>query len=539
MSAQASPTLRAMVGMDAAVLLATLAAATPPPLPPPERPRPSAAPARTVGTAIRRAHLAGDLSWQQRRTFGAQLAQARRAARRLPPARAREVRGSLRVATSIAADGRLGAERLRPVMAAVTATTEVFRLRPFPAPAQRMQANGDGLVYEYRPGSGVHPHPLASAGRLNALAGACLHDRRDARCRPATMGRAADSLLELGVRDGRRLRMEYTFPFGSGRPPWTSAMAQATAAQAVARAARVTEERRYTVAADRLFRGLVAGGPAVRSGGRVARFAMYSFQPSMRVLNGELQTLVGLADYARLSRRREARRVLRRTSRGLLRELEAFDTGAWTLYAASGREASLHYHRLAESFAARACRRGLGRGFCPAAERYARYTREPPRLTVRAERVVRAGRRVKVTLRASKGAGGRMVVRGPRGALLRRAVDLGRRPTSLRFTADRAGRWRVEVAAVAVNGKRGTARHVVVVRPKPKPRRALLLKARRRREARERAERARRRARAEQRERRERAEPPKGDEAAPRKQTDARPDDAATAPPSGTVPASG
>jgi hypothetical protein len=50
-------------------------------------------------------------------------------------------------------------------------------------------------------------------------------------------GPAADSLLAHAVRDGGRLRMEYTFGFGTGRAPWTSAMAQATAAQALARSA--------------------------------------------------------------------------------------------------------------------------------------------------------------------------------------------------------------------------------------------------------------------------------------------------------------
>jgi hypothetical protein len=253
----------------------------------------------------------------------------------------------------------------------------------------------------------------------------------------------------------------------------------------------VTSERGYVRGATALFRGLVAEGPAVRSGGQVSRFAMYSFQPGMRVLNGELQTLVGLADYARLSGRRDARRVLRRTSRSLARELGAWDTGAWTLYSTSGREADLNYHRLAERFAAAACRRRLARGFCPAAARYARYTREPPRVTVRAERVVRAGRRVRVMLRASKAAGGRFAVRGPRGALVRRDVSLGRRPTTLRFTANRPGRWRLAVSGVGVNGRRGTARMVIVARPRPRPKRSLLRKRRAREQAQGRAARAR------------------------------------------------
>ncbi len=498
-----------MVGMDAAVLLAAIAAGTPAP-PPPPRPEPSSGPARTVGAAVRRAHLAEAITWRQRRMYERTLVDAKAAARRLPPLRAREIKGSLTVARRLAARGELGAERLAPVMAGIRASSTVFRLQPYPAPAERRQVDGDGLVYEFRPGAGMQVHPLASAGRLNALAGACLHERREARCRPAALTRAADALAAVGVRDGDRVRMEYMFGFGRGRAPWTSAMAQATSAQALARAGRVTGSRRHARTASAVYRALVGSSTSVRGpDGRVARFAMYSFQPQMRVLNGELQTVVGLADYARLSGRRDARRVLRRTARGLAGSLEAWDTGAWTLYNSGGREATLHYHQLAADFAARACRQRIARKrFCRPARAFARYTREPPRLTIRVERVVRTGRRVKVVLRASKGASGRLVARGPRGSVQARAVDLGRRPVAVRFAAARSGRWRLTVSAVAVNGKRGTAGAAVLARPKPKRTRRTLLRKRRvhaeRRESAERRARAERRAKAERRARAER-----------------------------------
>jgi hypothetical protein len=466
-----------MVGMDAAVVLAALAAAAPPPpleparaAPEPAPPRVSERAARTLGGAVRRAHLTGAITWAERQAIERDLAQARRAARRLPPARSREIRGALDGARQLAARGRLGGERLTAVMSSIRATTYVMRLRPFPAPGARVTLPRDGLVYEFRAGRGLHVHPLATAGRLNGLAEACLHER-PARCRPAALRRTADALAGYGVRDGGRLQLEYTYPFGRGDAPWTSSMAQATAAQALARAGRALREPRYARAATATYRALVSDATAVRSGGRVTRFAMYSFQPSMRVLNGELQTLVGLADYARLSGSRDARRVLRRTARSMARSLGAWDTGAWTLYSAGGREATLHYHRLAEQFAGRACAQAVARGFCPAARRYARYTREPPRLTVHAAGRVRAPRRVLVTMRASKLTHGTLVVRGPRGFELRRPVTLGRRAVSLRVPVRRAGRFRVVVTGRAVNGRTGTARTLVRARPRPKPKR--------------------------------------------------------------------
>ena len=493
-----------MVGMDAAVVLAALASALPPPAPAePQRPRVPDGPARTVGEAVRRAHLTGAISWTGRRDYEEQLKLARRASRTLPPIRAREVRASLLVAKRIAADGRLGGERLTGVMASIRATTEVMRHRPMPMPAQRLSLPMDGLVYEFRPGSGVHPHPLATAGRLNALASACLHDRREAACRPAALSRAADDLEVLGIDEGRRLRFEYTFPFGRGRPPWSSSMAQATAAQALARTTRVTGERRHSLAASAAFRALVSPATSVRSGGRVARFSMYSFQPSMRVLNGELQTLVGLADYARIADSRAARRVVNRTARRMVRTFDAWDTGAWTLYNTGGREATLHYHRLAATFAGRACDQRLARGFCPAAKRFARYTREAPRLAIRVDRTVTAPKRVLVRVRASKNARGAFVVRGPKGYRVRYAVTLTRRGGLLRFPVRRAGRYRLTLAGTAINGKRDVTRTLVRVKPDPAIKRR---REARRRAAERRRRAARRRAAREQRERRQRRE---------------------------------
>ncbi|MFP5367315.1 MAG: hypothetical protein ACLGIS_10775, partial [Actinomycetes bacterium] len=53
------------------------------------------------------------------------------AARRLPPIRAREIRGSLLVARRLAAAGRLSAERLTGVMAAVELRARVGGLPQF------------------------------------------------------------------------------------------------------------------------------------------------------------------------------------------------------------------------------------------------------------------------------------------------------------------------------------------------------------------------------------------------------------------------
>jgi hypothetical protein len=457
-----------MVGMDAAVVLAALASAVPPPaqpVPDPARPVASKSPARTVGAAVRRAHLTGAITWTERVKFEDDLKKAKRATRTLPDARSAEVQGVLGVARTLARRGELGGERLVAVMYAVNATTYVMRTRPFPLPKDRLLLPRDGLVYEFRPGSGVQPHALGTAGRLNALAGACLHERREAKCRPGAVRRTADAMLRVGVRDRDELRMEYEFPFGGGRAGFTSSMAQATAAQALARAGRATGEVRYAKGASSAYRSLVSDATSVRSGGQVRRFAMYSFRKSMRVLNGEIQTLVGLNDYARVSGNDDARRIVARAARGLVAQFDDWDTGAWTLYNKGGREATLHYHALAAQFAGRACDQHLAKGFCPAARRFARYTHEKPRLQLAVDPRVRAPRRVAVAVSSSKLTSGALLVRGPANYRAKYPLTLGRSTVVVRFPVRREGRFRVVLTGTAVNGK--SDREAALVRVKP------------------------------------------------------------------------
>ena len=80
--------------------------------------------------------------------------------------------------------------------------------------------------------------PLASFGRANALAASCVRAGARFRCRPAALRRLLDRMVALGSERGGFLAWEHFFAFGSGAPPWISAMTQATGAQALARGTR-------------------------------------------------------------------------------------------------------------------------------------------------------------------------------------------------------------------------------------------------------------------------------------------------------------
>ena len=252
-------------------------------------------------------------------------------------------------------------------------------------------------------------------------------------------------------------------------------MTQATGAQALARSFAITGDRRYAAAARSAYRALTRPAPrgaAVRGrDGLVAHLAMYSFRPGMRVLNGEEQSLIGLADYARITHDRDAARLARRGARELATHLPAFDTGAWTLYDIGGAEADLNYHRLAARFAKGMCTRGLARDFCPAAARFARYTRQAPRLGVAVPAHVLAPRRVTIAFAASKQTSAHLVVRDRTGAVvLDTRLALGRFGARVVVPIRRGGAYTVTLGASAVNGMTATRTvSLTATMPKPKP----------------------------------------------------------------------
>jgi hypothetical protein len=364
-----------------------------------------------------------------------------------------------------------------------------------PAPGERRVAGP--AVLQYYEGRGFQLHPLASWGRVNGLAHACLRARRDPRaaCRRAALRRDLDGLAALAAPRGGFLAWEYYFPYGGGTPPWISGMAQATAVQALVRGARALGEPRYARLARRAlgaFEEPPPVGVAVPAPGG-SRYPMYSFDPGMRILNGELQAIGGLRDAAVLAGGAQARRLARTGDRAARRVLPRFDTGAWSLYSAGGRESTLHYHRLTTRFLDELCARTERRAYCRMAERFARYEREPPRIRVARVRGARARHATTLGYSLSKVSAVAVRVWGTRGLLLQRRETLPHGRHRIAWTPPSRGRFRMRVDARGPEGLTGTTtRTIRVVHPKPK---RASRRAERRRAARERAERRRRAAR--------------------------------------------
>jgi hypothetical protein len=235
----------------------------------------------------------------------------------------------------------------------------------------------DGAVYRFFPGRGLQFHPLANAAKLNALARS-----RD----PEETRRLADALAARALpQPGRAAVWEYLFDFDVVPAPWTSGMAQAVLAQALARAGGLLEDPSVLGLAGAAYRAVpgeldrdLGAGPWVR---------LYSSSPLV-VLNAQLQSAVSLADYAELAADADASRYATRLLDAARALLPRFDTGPWSRYAL-GQESALSYHDYVVDLLKRLGTTTGDPFWADAAARFERYETEPPALTgVRAAALV-------------------------------------------------------------------------------------------------------------------------------------------------------
>jgi len=228
---------------------------------------------------------------------------------------------------------------------------------------------GSELVFQYYRGLGLQLQMNGTWGKANALFGSG---------DPAQIARGAallNELLPLGVVRSGVLAWEYLFPIFGGRPPWISALSQATAVQALTRAAAKLgrpDLLNIAGAAAGAFAYPPPAGVRVPLGRGAVWFALYSFAPRLRVLNAHLDALAALFDFAQASGDPHTKAAY---DAGLLaahRRIRGFDTGVWSKYANPGALADLNYHVLNTTLAGEVCKRSGDRRICRAAGSFAR-----------------------------------------------------------------------------------------------------------------------------------------------------------------------
>jgi hypothetical protein len=409
---------------------------------------------RTPEASVRRALLHRRIDEPTADRHRATLKAARGAAGTLEGARGTAMREAVRDVELLANAGMLTSDRLHTVLETLRRNTDWWTRRGAPV-GRDVSRDTDPMTLRHIPGHGLVLHQLSSWGRVNSLARNCLDPQKP--CDEGRLRTALDRMVSFGVvRDGV-LRFESTFNFGDATAPWVSGMTQGTAIQALTRAAEILDEPGYLETARSALEAfarrppLGVAIPVGKDGGR--HFLMYSTDPGLRVLNGHLHAIRGLRDLALRGGSGKALGLYRRGEQGARNILGATDTGAWSLYARGGAEASTHYHDLATDFLADLCKDGAGRHYCDAGSRFRRYKWERTRIGLHVTHRPRARTEAGIRIWLSKVSNVRVTVRTGSGKLvLSRRDRLTRGSHRFSFVPGRHGRHEVRVTATGPGG---------------------------------------------------------------------------------------
>jgi hypothetical protein len=306
---------------------------------------------------------------------------------RLHGVRRRELRSVLMITQGIARRGALTAGRLPAVFLTLQRNAQWWASHGPPvagspgekgakgrtckplalARASRLSFPGDSVVWQYYPGLGLQLQVNGTFGNANALL----------QTKTAAKHRAAASILDqmrgLASVGGSLTTWEYLFPFGGGRPPWRSGLAQATAIRAYLNGATVLNRpdlRDFARRLTGLFAARTPVGVKVGLGRDGNWYALYSFAPGQQVLNAQLNAVIALHDLDQATGDGRAHALARDGLRATRRRIASFNTGVWSRYAFKGPLADLNYHVLNRDLARQLCDRTDAQAICHAAQSF-------------------------------------------------------------------------------------------------------------------------------------------------------------------------
>ena len=322
---------------------------------PHRRARSSRTPTVTVTAALQRLLRGGALTEASYRQYTGAYVAATRSLSRLSGTRALELGAVLANVRTLAGAGELTPSRLPVVFLTLERNRQWWTTEPLLSSGERVSFPDSRLVWEYYAGQGIEIQWLATFGEGN---GYYLSGNENGNLR-ALLAEA----IPLATQRAGGIAWEYMFEFDGGRPPWISGLSQGTALQLLARAYSRFHEASYLTAAQQALAVFEHPPP---QGVRVATpagamYAEYSFAPSDHILNGFIQALVGLYDYAALTHEPAGLALFEAGDAEARAEVPHYDTGAWSLYDQFG-ESDLNYHELLTEFLAHLCertRRGL------------------------------------------------------------------------------------------------------------------------------------------------------------------------------------
>jgi hypothetical protein len=269
---------------------------------------------------------------------------------RLSGTRREELGAVLTNVQAMAGAGELTPSRLPALFLTLERNRQWWTAEPLLADDERVSFPGSEIVWEHYPGQGIEIQWLATFGEANGyyLSG---HEN-------ANLRQLLNEVIPLATKRAGGIAWEYMFHFDGGTPPWTSGLSQGTALQVLARAWSRFKEPAYLTAAQQAL-GIFQTPPpqGVRVSTPVgAMYAEYTYAPNDRILNGFVQSLVGLYDYTEITKDPLGLALFDAGDAEARAIVPLYNTGAWSMYDQFG-ESDLNYHELLTEFLQHLCER--------------------------------------------------------------------------------------------------------------------------------------------------------------------------------------
>jgi hypothetical protein len=374
---------------------------------------------------------------------------------------------------AMAKAGELTPSRLPALFLTLERNRQWWTTEPLLGSDARVSFPASRIVWEHYPGQGIEIQWLATFGEANGyyLSG---HEN-------ANLRQLLAEVIPLATQRAGGIAWEYMFPFDGGAPPWTSGLSQGTALQVLARAwSRFKEPADLTAAQQAL--GIFKAPPP--QGVRVttpagAMYAEYTYAPGDRILNGFIQSLVGLYDYTAITKDPLGQSLFEAGDAEARAIVPSYDTGFWSLYDQFG-ESDLNYHELLTEFLQHLCER-TRKGppiapsttpaapiagdqiYCTIAQRFTADLTTPPAIAL-LSKTLPADARAGVQLSLSKVATVSLTVRHGASVVWHNTATVeGGKPKLLWITPAKGGSFSVTLTATDLAGNVASTSGTIVV----------------------------------------------------------------------------
>ncbi|HXC45782.1 MAG TPA: D-glucuronyl C5-epimerase family protein [Solirubrobacteraceae bacterium] len=424
----------------------------------------------TVTAALQRLQKSGAITQATYAQYQGAFSAAKSSLRRLSGTRAAELGAVVANVEAIASANELIPSRLPVVFTTLERNRQWWTTERLLGADQRVYFSGSRLVWEYYPGQGIEIQWLATFGKANSYFFAK---------ETVALEQTLNEAIPLAVQRAGGIAWEYMFQFDGGFPPWTSGLSQGTALQVLSRAWSVTHIQGYLTAAQQAL-GIFEQPPP--SGVRVAtpagaHYLEYTYAPSERILNGFIQSLVGLYEYAKLTKDPLGQQLFEAGDAEARAEVPHYNTGSWSMYDQHS-ESDLNYHELLAEFLEHLCEK-TGKGepltpttgpipgdqiYCTTATEFRADEKTPPVLELLTQSL-HTSERAGVQLKLSKVSSVSMVVKlGEKTVWTNDATVEGGKPRLLWVTPAKAGTYSVGLKAVDLAGNEEVASGTIVVK---------------------------------------------------------------------------